>query len=301
MAKTELNPMIRLLLLALITIGSVLVFTFIAVVLLNLIYGISPMEISNMTVSNPAHLKAYKLLQLINAVSLFIVPPLIIAYIGTNETMKEQFSLRAPSKTWMYALVPILAWAATPVINLIGEWNQSFDMPQWVIEMEERATGLTEAFMEVDTINGLIYNIILVGIIPGFGEELFFRGAIQPMLTRWTKNHHIAIWITAILFSALHMQFMGFFPRLLLGVLFGYLFVWSGSLWIPALAHFTNNTTIVILYYLMGKGVVSDDIENVGLREGEMIPYVVSGLILTSIISWIFYKNRQRDNLVIQD
>jgi len=69
---------------------------------------------------------------------------------------------------------------------------------------------------------------------------------LQRVIGKWTRNHHIIIWSAAILFSAFHMQFFGFLPRMLLGAYFGYLLYWTRNIWIPVFAHFVNNAFAVI-------------------------------------------------------
>ncbi len=88
----------------------------------------------------------------------------------------------------------------------------------------------------------------------------------------------MGIWVSAILFSALHMQFYGFFPRMLLGAFFGYLLLWSGSLWLPIIAHFVNNCVAVIFYYLKFNGIKVVDIEIIGTGETLWLG-ILSGIV----------------------
>ena len=101
---------------------------------------------------------------------------------------------------------------------------------KWMKDAEESAAEITKAFLDVKTIPGLVFNVFMIAFLPAVGEELLFRGIIQRIFTDMTKSHHWGIWISAILFSAMHFQFYGFVPRVLLGALFGYLLVWSGSI-----------------------------------------------------------------------
>ena len=109
----------------------------------------------------------------------------------------------------------------------------------------------------------MLFNIFLIAFIPAMGEELFFRGALQGALRDW-KGIKTAIWITAIVFSAIHLQFYGFVPRMLLGAFFGYLIFWSNSIWPAVLAHFVNNVMAVIFYYFKYNGYKLPDIDTIG-------------------------------------
>ena len=93
-----------------------------------------------------------------------------------------------------------------------------------------------------------------MAILPAIGEELLFRGVFQRLLTEWTRNIHWGIILAALLFSFFHFEFYGFLPRFLLGVFFGYLFVWTSSIWVPILAHFTNNFIIVVYSFYQATG-----------------------------------------------
>ena len=114
---------------------------------------------------------------------------------------------------------------------------------------EENAKVLTEQFLNVTTLGELIINLLLMAVLPAVAEELTFRGTLQQLLKAKT-NSHLAIWCSAILFSAIHFQFYGFIPRMVMGAMFGYTLWWTGSLWIPILMHFTNNAMAVLLYFL---------------------------------------------------
>ncbi len=117
-------------------------------------------------------------------------------------------------------------------------------------EKEDTAQKLTGVLLEMKTVGSMIKNVLLVGLLTAIAEEFMFRGVIQTIFTRWTKSANWAVWITAILFSSFHMEFFGFLPRMMLGVLLGYMVVWSGSIWPAVWGHFINNGTAVVVMYL---------------------------------------------------
>jgi len=104
-----------------------------------------------------------------------------------------------------------------------------------------------------------MFNLFMIALIPALGEEFLFRGVLQRIFGEWFKNPHLAVWLAAILFSLAHYQFLGFMPRIILGALFGYIFLWTGNIWMPILAHFVNNTVGVIYYYLFSQGKIGVD------------------------------------------
>jgi hypothetical protein len=126
------------------------------------------------------------------------------------------------------------------------------------------------------------------------GEELLFRGALQNVLVEWTKKTHLSVWITAIIFSALHAQFYGFLPRMLLGVILGYTYIWSGSLWLPMLFHFLNNGLAVLFSYLIGKGMLTPTAETVGAGTTPFMLVITSTMISMGLM-FLIYKFRSTD------
>jgi membrane protease YdiL (CAAX protease family) len=130
---------------------------------------------------------------------------------------------------------------------------------KWMRDSEDKAEKLITLLLKMDTIFGVIANVIAVGLFTAIVEELMFRGCVQTIFVKWTGNVHAAVWITAILFSAFHMEFFGFLPRLLLGALFGYFAAWSGSVWPAVWGHFINNATAVVAVYLYQHKLVKID------------------------------------------
>lgn len=224
-----------------------------------------------------------RLLQLIQSIAVFILPAIVLAYLCSNNA-KVFLSLDKPVN-WVAVLFVILFMILiVPFINLLGDLNQRLVLPDALSGLEKMmkssendTAALTEKFLNVHNLPALFFNIFLIAIIPAIGEELFFRGAIQGVLRR-KLNVKLAIWITAVVFSAIHMQFYGFVPRMLLGAFLGYLLVWSGNLWLSIVAHFSNNVLAVIFYYLKNNGYKVTDIDTIGTGNTLWIG-LVSGVI----------------------
>jgi membrane protease YdiL (CAAX protease family) len=124
---------------------------------------------------------------------------------------------------------------------------------------------------------------------------LLFRGLLQRLIREWLGNVHVAVFISAFLFSALHMQFFGFLPRMMLGIMFGYLFVWTGSLWVPVFAHFVNNGSAVVVSYLGQRGVPGGNYEEFGATNNTLL-IVLSGVAMAGLLYFIFRAGRGRVN-----
>jgi membrane protease YdiL (CAAX protease family) len=256
------------------TFSSFLLFTLISVVI---------------TGGDFTEVRDLKVAQLLQSVGLFVIPPLLLAFLWSREPT-AYLKINHPPALTMVLLVVLIMWVAIPAINLLGELNKSIQLPasmsyleELFKSMEQRAMELTDSLLAVDTWGGLLFTIILVALIPAFGEELFFRGVIQQLL-QGKMGKHLAVWLAALIFSAIHFQFYGFIPRTLLGALMGYLLVWSGSLWYPIVAHFVNNATVVVFVFADSKGWVNFDIEAIGSKPMGVVGYLSIGAVLALLL-----------------
>jgi membrane protease YdiL (CAAX protease family) len=211
-----------------------------------------------------------KIMQLAMSAGLFVVPPIVSAYLVSREPKAFLAVDKLPSaRNALFACVFMIL--AVPVINLLAEWNAAVQLPdnfaaleQWLRNAEDAAAAHTKQMMRTNTLGGLLSNIFLIALVPAIGEELFFRGMLQNYFVQWTRNAHLAVWLAAFIFSAFHLQFFGFLPRLLLGAYLGYLLVWSRSLWLPMLAHFVNNALAVIVYFLFENKYIDVNPDEIG-------------------------------------
>ena len=199
----------------------------------------------------------------------FILFPLIHIYWLEHKPLMPLIDNRARFSQSLL-LVVLLALAFPLAISPIAEWNASMHFPGfmkgfevWAREQEDLLAKMTNVVTSFDTVGSLFTALFVMAVLAAIGEELVFRGMIQNELWRGSDNIHVAIWATAIIFSAIHMQFFGFIPRVLLGALFGYLYYWSGNLLVPIAAHFVNNTFGVVMRYLYNIKVISTDVEDV--------------------------------------
>lgn len=185
--------------------------------------------------------------------------------------------------------------AMTPAMNWLVAWNASVSLPesmapleQWLKAQEMGAQEATSQVVDVSSPFDLCLTILLVGILTGLCEETFFRGALQQIFICGTKKGHLAVWISALIFSAMHFQFYGFVPRLVLGAFFGYMYLWSGSLWVPVVGHAINNTAVVVLTWLKEQGIASS-IDSVGVAESS-VPYAAIASVLATLALMIVFR-----------
>lgn len=242
-----------------------------------------------------------KLAQGISSILMFVVPPIVYYIITRNEKPMKALGFRkVASPAWALLLAGVVLMAVSlPVTNQLGTWNEglklggAFEKLETLIKnLEDSAKAITERMLNVNTFGGMLLNLIVIALIPAIGEELTFRGVLQQSLTRRLKNPHVAIILSAAIFSFIHFQFYGFLSRMFLGMLLGYMFYITGSLWTSILMHFLNNGTVVVLYYLNNKNIIDIDVEHFGASPNAWL-VVASAVLTVALIVWSWWrKNR---------
>ncbi len=195
---------------------------------------------------------------IVQDIAVFTIPAIIILKLMNSESAGTFPDFKVPHLKEC-GLVVVLTFCIFPVTSFTGQINSSMHLPgwlpgieQWMTNMEKDADSTTDLLIVSKTFGTMMFNLLTFGLTTAVAEELIFRGVFQKIFYNLFRSGHIAIWVTAVLFSAIHFQFFGFIPRFILGLVFGYLFFWSGNLWLPMIAHFVNNSVPVILVYVQG-------------------------------------------------
>jgi hypothetical protein len=238
-----------------------------------------------------------KILQSVAALITFILPSFLIARFVYKNTV-DTLLLKLRGNVAVYGLSALVLISAVPFMNVIISWNAGIKLPtalELVFQaMEEAAVRSTEIMLSGTTVWALLINIVLIALIPAVGEELFFRGLLQGLIKRYTRNSHLAVFMAAFIFSAIHFQFYGFVPRFLLGIFFGYLVVYSKSIWIAVWAHFLNNAMAVVAYYIVQQRNIAVDVEEIGTRSQDIL-YLVFSVVLTIGLLYFLFRKRERE------
>jgi membrane protease YdiL (CAAX protease family) len=221
------------------------------------LYGLKTITaLTTLNMAAPHMIPALWIIQLFGTTLPIFAAPVFFAYVVVHDPgdyIKPNINF-----PWgIMFLVLLIMLLSTPTIEVLSNINQKLQLPhflggvqKWMEDSEKTAQKITETMLNMGTIGDMLFDLLFIGLLTAIVEEFMFRGVLQTIFARWTQSYHAAVWITAILFSAFHMEFFGFLPRVLLGALFGYLVVWSGSIWPAVWAHFINNGTAVIVTYL---------------------------------------------------
>lgn len=251
--------------------------------------------------NEPYNLALLKFFQVLQTIGMFILPPLALSFSITEKPLQYLQLQRKPTGI-MVGIVCAIILVSSPVIEWFSLVNQHLALPSWLNQVElwmrnseDQASAMTKAFLTTKSFSGLLGNLMLVAVLPAIGEELLFRGVLQKLIQKMTGSSHWAIWITATLFSALHLQFFGFLPRLLLGALFGYLLEWTGTLWLPILAHFINNASGVIVFFITGEGLEPDKPDTPIFNNSVFFGALACGVVVWLLLRYLYSKKVEKE------
>jgi membrane protease YdiL (CAAX protease family) len=252
-------PWQHLLFLILIALGCMIIGVVLCMGLIAIVYGSSMLgEIMDTAgVHSKDYVSAFRLfLGLGNTFLGYFVPALIFAFFMVKKP-DAYLKYRSPTPIVLLLLALVFMVFFLPVIDITSFYNQRLSLggplkglENWMRELEKQNEAVIKQVLDMKTHTDLYITIFIVGFLPALSEEFLFRGCMQTVFLRWTKNTHAAVWITAFIFSFIHFEFLGFVPRFLLGAGLGYLCAWSGSIWPSVFVHFLNNTSAVLGMYL---------------------------------------------------
>lgn len=211
--------------------------------------------------------------QAVTQVLTMAVPTVVIAAVYFRGRQRAFYRMDFGGHRWLMALAGMVVMLLiVPLDEALTRWNEAWDLGalgESLRAMQDTTEGLVNDMFAQTSVGGLLVNLLVIGLVPAVCEELFFRTGIQNLLERWfTGNYegaaprrgrrvgmHAAVWVTAAVFSLFHGEMFSFMSRLLMGAVLGYLYVYGGSLLVNMAAHFINNATLVVLYWLYSNGL----------------------------------------------
>ncbi len=284
----------------LVTITLAVIGLLVSQVLASIILVLLPDQILGNTINtSELNISILKIIQVISAIGIFLLPAYIIAYISTPDPMGFLKINQKPKGREIFLTI-LLIFSSIALINLMAAWNANLRLPESMANLEEiiqsmekSSRKMQERMLNVQSIGGLLINLLVIAVLPAITEEFFFRGIMQKLFKHWFKNIHVAIIVTGIIFSFVHFQFYGFVPRMFLGIVLGYLLYLTNNLWIPVFAHFLNNSIAVLGYFFYFKSNQDFNPDEIGTNLNS--PYLyISGLLFLLVSIYFFQQKRKR-------
>lgn len=230
----------------------------------------------------------------LQGIFVFTMPSLIAARMTSASPMRLISPGGGLQGGYVLGTVMLLA-LMLPALNQLIFWNESVSFPVSMKGLESTLRGWENANQNVsriilaeNSVGGMICGVLVIGVITGIGEEFFFRGGLQRLFGR-VMPAHIAVWVAALIFSVMHFQFFGLLPRLLLGAVFGYLYLWTGSIWVAVLAHALNNSLVVLTSWLVARGIVPENIDAFGVAETG-VPWLSALSAVATVVFLVYLR-----------
>ena len=289
--REENSPYLQLLFLMLYAVIGLFVFFVIGFLISLSIYGFDLIKSTEwLNGANSKYIGALKIILTAQQLGLFLTPAILLA-ITEGKKPSQFYDLKVPKANSLFIVILIMA-VSIPAMGFVNELNQQMHLPSflkgiesWMRKMEDEGLITTMAILKMNSIGVLIINLIVIAVVPAICEEFIFRGGLQRTLLRLFKNPHVAIWTSAIIFSAIHFQFFGFFPRLLLGAAFGYIYFWTGSIWYAVFAHFLNNGfAVAMAFYFQKNNLPMKQEENISVS---WYVYLISAIITLALFRFL--------------
>jgi membrane protease YdiL (CAAX protease family) len=271
-------------------LGVFIVVTLLCYLLATSIFGITSENIME-------HLDKPFQLQLFNFISssLSLVAACFLIALLIRADFKKFYHIRIPNHVKWFVLSLLFVVVSLPLIGPLFELNSLLDLDtirpglqDWFAQQEASNNKLYEAMSSGDGALSLIGSILFMALMPAIAEELFFRGFLLNVFRGLFKNVHLAIFVSAFIFAAIHMQLPKLLPMLFLGMVFGYAVYWTNSIWTSITAHFLNNLMAIIQL----KFVTNGDYGEVIKAEQDVPTYIVV-VCLLAVIALFYYINKK--------
>jgi membrane protease YdiL (CAAX protease family) len=286
--KEENSPYVQLLMLCFYAFLGLIGFVALGFAIIYLIYGTGILQHLDWMTSTESHyLPAQRILLTAQQIGLFLFPALLLAKMEGGK-LSRFYGFKKP-KTEFLLLVFLMMACSMPLLEWVTQLNQQMVFPdalkgveRWMKAAEDQGMKMTVALLKMNHIGIFLLNIGMIALLPAVAEELMFRAGLQRVFGRMFNNPHLAIWLSAFIFSAIHMQFYGFLPRLLLGATFGYIYFWSGSLWYAIFGHFINNAyAVCVAWYMQKNNIPLSEADNTShfAWYGYLISFILTVLV----------------------
>jgi membrane protease YdiL (CAAX protease family) len=240
--------------------------------------------------------------QIIQSIMIFIVPALFAAYLFSKKPM-NLLGFNNP-KIPLFLLALAMFFIAQPMISWLANINNNISLPEFLNSfeykmraMENDNNNLVFRFLDTSQPSVILINIFMIVIIPAFGEELFFRGSIQPLFGKMFNNRHLAVWVTAFIFAAIHLQFFTFLPRFILGALLGYLFLYGKNIWYSITGHLINNLISISVFYYYRHYHPDVNPMNPNTDDFGWL-MITASIVLITVLFYFFYKIAKAKNSI---
>lgn len=199
--------------------------------------------------SSPQQIHTALAIQGVFSTAMFLVPSLLFANL-THPRPLEYIGLRSPRKALHPFLAILAVLGAMPVLTMLGSLMSHIDFGETLKAQQKASEDLQEAFLVMPGFVDFLRTFTVMAIIPGIGEELFFRGVMMRFARQRARSMAMPIIFSSVLFALVHSNYYGMPSILLAGALLAGIYYLTGSLVNGMLAHIAFNGMQIILAYM---------------------------------------------------
>jgi len=293
-----MHPAAQLLMMLGLAVAGLCLASLLGLVLANACYGLSMAQFGALSAAPEQSPHGWEVLMLYQGLSLAgagVGAALLPRLLG--QSVASYFAPRRLGAAWWLAAAGLVILCSVPFLSALVAWNASVHFPTslhdfelWARGMEDQAAGLTKFLTDFNTPGRLLVGLVVIAIVPAVAEELVFRGGVQRNLVVWFGSRHVGVWLAAAIFSAIHVQFFGFVPRFVLGLVLGYLYEWSGNILVSMAAHFTQNAFQLILLYLAQGKQLPSYFDPDATQPLPWPPVLLSAVLTAGLLYWLHQR-----------
>lgn len=251
--------------------------------------GVALQDVVDMTDKSPRRvIDAALIIQFLTACGIFLLPALLFAYF-THPRPGKYLGLTKPGKSLQWVLVPVVMLGAAPLFLGIAEWISHFDLGAGVKKAQEENDRAFSALLSMSSPGHFIAAFLVLAILPGLSEELFFRGVIMKFVAKRSRSILPAIVFSSVMFALLHSNIYGMVSIFLAGMLLAAIYYLTGSLWCSIIAHIFYNGMQVILSYAAN---YNDALKDIGEKNVVPLSWILGGAVLFAVSFYLLWKNR---------
>ncbi len=232
----------------------------------------------------------------------FFFPALILSWLFSDD-IRQYLHVEQGFSSGVVILTILSILFLMPLLNASIYWTQQIPFPESlkavgvkIALLEEQAQQMAAMVLTTDKYLIFLINLFIVAVLTAIGEEFLFRGALQNIFSKIFKNPHAVIWTVGIIFSFVHFRFYGFFARAFLGVYLGYLLYYSKSIWVPILAHFTQNAMGVVSFYSIKDPKLLEKLDHIGTGSTWWVS-LLSLILFSATVVWLVRKCKSQNFL----
>jgi membrane protease YdiL (CAAX protease family) len=290
-SESETTTFMKFIAFFLIAIGCSLIGGMLAAGIVGLLFGIPINELTNISeISSSNKVQAARLTQFFASIVTFILPTWLYLKFVLKQPFNTYLNLKSLSSYKALMFLPLIIITVNPFIYKSTEWTRMLGISKIMEANTVQMNKVIEAFLSLEGIPNIAFNLFVMAIMAGITEEILFRGVIQKGLKRFFKNPHLAIWSAALIFSVIHMEFEGSIARMGLGGVFGYLYFYSKNLWYPIIAHALHNGITIIVAIMYENDMIDIDLNTTESIEVNWATFLLFTSIAISLI--ILFKKQ---------